>query len=306
MDITNGLTLSSAVKDRNAPLRRFLESRLPNTRAITAEYKAGSGPLLVDSLGAPAGTIGTAMDLIIRFLLDPNDVPQSARKLFPLSDVYLAVVDELSARAGAASSTGQLDQLVRASWGLALGVEAFRSGNSYPSLVVDLHRRHELTADILLEQASADAVTEMSALVAIAQTRLIPQLPGPFSLGPEFGPSKREGLADTRLIAAEADLIANGLLLDIKTALGVKNVAGIRKDTLKPEHLYQLVAYALLDESDEYKLDRIGLYSARYGGLSVWPLGEALNTMAGDTVELSDLRAEISNMLHRRQAPAGP
>jgi hypothetical protein len=140
MDITNGLTLSKAVKDKDTPLRKFLVERFPNTRGIQQEYKAATGELVVDSMGAPPTTMGTAMDLAVRSLLDPTDVPQSARILFRANKDYTDTVDELSATAGAASQEGPAGQeaFARAIWGLALCVEAHRAGMFIDSLVPKL------------------------------------------------------------------------------------------------------------------------------------------------------------------------
>jgi hypothetical protein len=85
-------------------------------------------------------------------------------------------------------------------------------------------------------------------------------LAAPFHLGPEFDASRRDGGPDKRLIAAEADLICNGLLLDIKTKLGTKNTkSGIRSDALAIDDIYQLLAYALMDHSDSYGINSLGI-----------------------------------------------
>src|SRR4051812_27829964 len=96
MGITNGLTLSKAVKDRHTPLRRYLQATFPNVRSLQQEYKSNVGDLIVDTAGAPAATIGTAVDLMVRFLLEPEDVPQSARILYRGLSYYTDTVDELA------------------------------------------------------------------------------------------------------------------------------------------------------------------------------------------------------------------
>jgi hypothetical protein len=78
---------------------------------------------------------------------------------------------------------------------------------------------------------------------------LIPRLatrPGPWALGPTFSGSAMIGGAD-------GDLIAAGLLLELKTSA---------KLTLAVKDLFQVVGYALLDFDDEYKLTEVGIFSA--------------------------------------------
>jgi hypothetical protein len=294
VDITNGSTLSSAVKDTSTPLSKYLRGKFPNAKPLQHEYKASGGSLIIDTQGAPAGTVGTATDLMVRFLLDPDDVPQSSRIHFAWNANYIATVDELIHVAAhpTAPEDGRQD---RAVWALALCVEAYRAGGGFPSIVDQLVLAGEFDVDTALALAPESALAELPALRAIAKQRLIPRLKRPFYLGPEFDSSKR---GEGRLIAAEADVICNGLLLDIKTHLGVKNSAGVRTNTLIPHQLHQLLAYALLDRSDTYAIDRLGLYSARYGRLAVWPLEYVATTMAGQPIDFAVARQEMWDMLH--------
>ena len=301
MDITLGLTLSKAVQDKNTPLRQFLVERFPNDRGMKQEYRAATGGIVVDSMGAPAGIVGTSMDLAIRFMLDPHDVPQSARILFRSIDGYTDTVDELAATAGAAVRSGDLgsESFARAVWGLALCVTAHRVGMAAPSVVFDLVGEGAFNTRTMLAQASGNAVLELTALCELASRKLIPVLEQPFHLGPEFDASRRSGPGGGRLIAAEADLICNGLLLDIKSRLGAKNPkTGVRSDALKSVDIYQLLAYALLDRSDTYAINTLGVYSARYGTMVSWPLEHVIATMAGGSFDFAEAREQLWAMLN--------
>ena len=96
------------------------------------------------------------------------------------------------------------------------------------------------------------------------------------------------------LCAADADVIANGLLLDFKTSLGAKVARpGGRSDRLDLTDLYQLLSYALFDYSDTYRIRRVGIYSARFGHLVSWNLAGLLETLAGTTVSVEQARREV-------------
>ena len=295
MYITGG-TLTGDVTDKDSSIRRFLQSKFPNLKPFQADYKARSGGLIVEGSTASASDIGTAMDLMIRSLIEPDDVPASALAMFPFNPDYQAGVITLAAtvsRAVGESQAGQVE-FARAVWGLALCVAAHRAGAAFAPFVPDLVHNGLFDAETMMGQASDEAVAELVSLRGLAERSLLPELKAPFHLGPQFdlsvvGPAQR--------IAAEADLISDGLLLDVKTQLGLKNKAGIRYDVLRPEQLYQLLAYALLDYSDRYAINKLGIYSARYGTLVSWPLDYVMATAAGMTIDLRQARQELWDIL---------
>lgn len=125
---------------------------------------------------------------------------------------------------------------------------------------------------------------------------MILNLSGPFSLGPTFDLSK---LGPTRRIAAEADIVAGGLLVDVKTTLAPKNRLGLRPDVPKIDNVYQLLGYALLDYSNQYNIERLGLYSARYGTLTEWPLERITSLLSGRKFDFAAGRQEVWEMMQQ-------
>jgi hypothetical protein len=119
----------------------------------------------------------------------------------------------------------------------------------------------------------------------VFETALIPQLTtrrGPWALGPTFSGSAVIGGAD-------GDLIAAGLLLELKTSA---------KLTLAVKDLFQVIGYALLDFDDEYKLTEVAIFSARYAYLATWSLGGLLSELAGHPASLQSARQEFRQLLH--------
>ena len=128
------------------------------------------------------------------------------------------------------------------------------------------------------------AIDQLSGLRHVFETVLLPQLTirrGSWSLGPVF--------TGSALLNADADLIAAGLLVDLKTN-GAKPSLGIRE-------IFQIIGYALLDFDDAYQLTEVGIFSARYAYLSTWRIGQLLNELTGSPVSLSTTRQEFHRLL---------
>ncbi|GAA5227017.1 hypothetical protein [Paeniglutamicibacter antarcticus] len=288
--------LSKDVKDPKTSIGQYVRLNFPNMKPLRAEYKAHAGDLIVDSMGANAGNVGTAFDLIVRLILEPDETPMSALFLYRFNETYRQVVIEL---ARVVSKSGDRELAARAAWGLAHCVNAYRAGPALAPLVPDLVESGSFTVDVMLEQADDAAIAELVALRDLAEDRLLAKLAGPFSLGPTFdlsepGPAQR--------IGAEADLVAGGLLIDIKTNLAPKNKTGIRPDVLKTDDVYQLLAYALLDYSNQYNIDRLGIYSARYGTLAEWPLGRVTSLLSGRDFDFPAARQEVWDIMQQDYA----
>ena len=99
-------------------------------------------------------------------------------------------------------------------------------------------------------------VEDIRALMAVAREQLPLSAP---VFGPTFGPSS------LWFGGADADLIDDGCVIDLKAAKTVKATEFIR----------QTLAYVLLDVDDDWKLDSVGVYLARHGILWKVPLAAA-------------------------------
>lgn len=164
---------------------------------------------------------------------------------------------------------------------------------------IDEERNHELryaaaTSDDLDDMLTAIpeiAIANMADLIRHAggssvaalrertETRLC--IAGPcFSGSPDVG-------------GADADLITDSLLLEIKTHV---NPAGTADDTLR-----QLLGYLLLDYDDTYRLARAGIYYARQARLVHWAIPELLET-AGCPRSIAKLRQDCAAMLRGPRA----
>ena len=283
---TTGI-LSKDVRSPHTSVGQYLREQFPNVKPLREEYKSLAHDLVVDSKGAHAGNIGTAFDAIVKLTLNPDETPPSALMRF-LGDLnYHQVVNELANIVG---HSDDRELVGRAAWGLALCVIAYRAGPAAPQ-IPNLVYSGDFTVDTMLEQADDAAVEELAKLKTVADKHLFPEIANSFVLEPSFDYSAQ--------INAEADLITEGLLLDIKTSLATKNTAGARPDTLKSTDIYQLLGYVLFDYSNKHNINRIGLYSARYGTLVTWPLEHVLNLASGRDFSVQAGRQDIRNILQK-------
>jgi hypothetical protein len=175
--------------------------------------------------------------------------------------------------------------LARACWVLALLAEVSRGG-LFALIDSPLGEfvRTTPTASDLLDLASPAQLDQLAALREAFVTTLIPALAhrtGPWALGPTF--------TGSQLINADADVIAAGLLLDVTTSA--------RPPALAAADLFRLIGFALLDFDDDFRLDSLGVFSARYNHLAVWDLGMLLAELSDGAVELPKLREQFRDLL---------
>ncbi|MFD8769701.1 hypothetical protein [Microbacterium oxydans] len=197
----------------------------------------------------------------MRFELSPAFDARLARAAFIDGTDALANIDAVSISAQVARVIGHRTTVYRASWALALLTEVYRVGMMHGSPLRLLQDERAFDAMHLLELAPRDATRQLREFAEVASAELLPHIQGPYTLGPTFDGSE--------LCAADADVIANGILLDFKTSLGTKvSRPGGRSERLKLKDLHQVVAYALFDYSDSYLIHWVGLFrSVRASGL---------------------------------------
>lgn len=107
-------------------------------------------------------------------------------------------------------------------------------------------------------------------------------LTAPHVLNPTFAGSNDIGGAD-------ADLIVNGCLIDIKTSKSPK---------IDSMYLYQLAGYLLLDYDDKFHIESLAIYMARQGLLLTWSVPEFLRQLTQDeNITLTSLRQEFRGKL---------
>jgi len=302
--------LTREIDSTSSPVRQFFDERFTSgLKDLQRRFRQAAPPAAVPSVPraeASPGTVGGAADWLLRFMVcpDPSMDLALAGAGYLGPGMMMAVID-LAGMLGAKTSpnrsagfTGPVagsrtDQelLARGCWALALVTEAFRAAQA--AAVGPLARFHggPVTADVLLALAPPAGLDQLARFRHVFEATLIPQLTaqaGPWVVGPTFSGS-------TMIGGADGDLIAAGLLLELKTS---------SKLTLTVRDLFQVIGYALLDFDDEYKLAELGIFSARYAYLATWGLGAVLGELSGHQVILQSVRQEFRHLLLTHQNPA--
>ncbi len=166
--------------------------------------------------------------------------------------------------------------LARYCFVLALFEEVFRTNRYRDSLLLMPAPRKSL--DELLAISEDAWIDDLCALSTLFYDNYHHLLTQPHVLNPTFSGSPDVGGAD-------ADLVVDGCLIDIKTSISPQ---------IKAEYLYQLAGYLLLDYDDKLQVGSVGIYMARQGILFTWPVVEFLRLLTGNgTDSLSQLRQEF-------------
>jgi hypothetical protein len=96
------MSLTGELRKPDSPIRRFFEERLGSIGGIQRNFRENAGQLRVPSGEANAGTVGTATDWLLRFLVRPDPpVDLAMRGTIPLGPTFRAAFLEVAATVGA-------------------------------------------------------------------------------------------------------------------------------------------------------------------------------------------------------------
>ncbi len=302
--------LTAEIANIRSPVRQFLDELCSSgLRDIQRRYREKASELAVPSVprsDADPGTVGTAADWLLRFLVDSEpelDLVMTGaaacaragiRVLPALAEVVRALGMSLPSRPAehvrvftgpTGGNNADAVVLARSCWAFALLTEAYRGGPMVAAAgPLGQFRGAAVTGDDLLGLAPPAGLDQLAGFRHVFNATLIPQLAirtGAWALGPTF--------TGSALIKADADLIAAGLLIDLKTSA--------KKPSLAVTDLFQVIGYALLDFDDEYRLNALGIFSARYAYLATWELPALLSELAGHNVDLRMVRGRFRDLL---------
>jgi hypothetical protein len=289
------MSLTSHLDDKTSPIGQYIRQHFSQTTALTKDanrqLKDASTlrPLVPAGEAYPYGTLGAAFDYRARYafaitpyqrlvawhgaLLLSNPGAYYSRRLvqafFERLDATLRAIEP----AGRCLNAAEEQVLDRYCYVLSLFEQVFRSSAYVQGPL--LQPRAKQSVEELLAIPQVACLDDLGAIFGLFYERYAHLLSQPAILNPIFAGSFDIGGAD-------ADLIVDGCLIDIKASISPQ---------LKAEFLYQLAGYVLLDYYDEYHITSVGIYMARQGMLFAWPLAEFFRTVAGtDESALPSLR----------------
>lgn len=169
---------------------------------------------------------------------------------------------------------------------LSLFEQVFRNGTNILQSSPLMPPKRSVEALLAIPQDVC--LDDIAAVFSLFYERCNSLLSKPHKLNPTFAGSNDVGGAD-------ADLIVDGCLIDIKATITPK---------LAADHLYQLAGYLLLDYDDALHITSVGIYMARQGMLFTWPVDEFVRQLTGDgdadgRGTIAELRKEFRRKFQR-------
>jgi hypothetical protein len=307
------MSVSSHLRSNRSSVRAWFAENLPNTaklataanRALTRpvptpprrETLTGS-PLQVIALRharnperAPlAGTgnrslVGTAVDLLVNQTLDPSYDGRSLRGSPTLEGASL--VSGCEQALPPLLADGDVLAAVPHVLTLAAFHQAARSGEVKLALKHALETHQPATAEAcrgVLWQPD-DERDLISLGPAALEDMAFVQTADRVTVNPVFSLSRRLGGAD-------GYLTADGTLWDYKST-AMSHVVG-------RQEIWQLAAYLLADDQDEYGLHSVGVIALRWRTRITWPATNLLATLSGkrvDEISIADWRHDFAAIL---------
>lgn len=318
------MSLSSHLNDPQSPVYGFMRERFPNIRSFVRETnkEIKEATTIRPEGKVDWGTIGMAIDYRLRYYFD---VP-SSKNLVAWKGSQLVAGKAFHASPEELSDPKRLSELMRrkegGEWdgapkvvaeffvdlenilsqlspqrrrlereheeilarycvGLALFEQVLRLGLISPGSLL-IFPQPVGTASELLARVPQAWVDDLCALSWAFHEDHEELLARPVVLNPTFDGSPDVGGAD-------ADLIVDGCLLDIKTRV---------EPRLRGDDLYQLLGYTLLDYSDRYGIGEAGIYFTRQQRMLRWPLGDLIGNLSGEDVpSLHELRDQLRSIV---------
>jgi len=295
---TKTLSLTSRLDTKDDPIRLFLHERFPNTRPLINDLRQTvvGVETIRPELTVPWFLLGHAIDYRIRGYFMPLKFPCTAEWVLQgaesddsdedLWETWEEISRELERQALEIHGIGRRLEQREEEWLARLCVILAMFEVYYRAAVIVLELQaidsQNLTVQTLLAIPEQHWVEDLCAMSWAFYKNSHHMLNEPVVLNPSFEGSGAVGGAD-------ADLILNHCLLEVKATISFKRS--------RPEWLYQLLGYTLLDFSNQYEIASVGFYLPRQVQYIRWPLSRFLSTFMGsEAPPLAVLRAEFKQV----------
>lgn len=281
------MSLTDHLHRKSDPIRAFLDERLVDFVPAREQWHAAQlfGPLV--ETASSWHIVGMAIDIRIRMMLEtPNFVAPPERQYDVLSTCIKSVLSQLeeiqSRHSGPLCELPPDDEKRLLQVCYVLAMYSAYSNNPIAGYMNSPLRtlRGGAGWKAHLNRVPDEDIEALKILVKPA-VELFPLFADKGVItGPVF--------EDSHLVnGADGDLIINGTLIDIKCEAPGFSGGSVR----------QVIAYALLDSSGKYELERCSIYLARFGSLASWNLDEIIREISHGRYGYLDLRQEFHEWL---------
>ena len=315
------MSLTSELKNPHSRVRTFMRERLPNTRRVMALSRSRMGVMATRRPEPPVpwSLIGTALDYRIRFYFPPSGRMARLENLICYLGAAKACGGKLSY-----DDDDEVQELMPPTTTLAGRLNHGLLEDFFESLTNCLRReppQKRLDADaedLLLRHCIVMAALDVFLRIGLDRRSVLLNPQPRQTVAELLAVAEQEWLHDLRHLSwtfhdgfshlwtqpavlnptfdgsgfvggADADLIVDGCLIDVKTTIRPLESA---------EWIYQLLVYALLDWQDAHKIKSVAVYFSRQGRLLEWEVEELLEELTGDVgVTLAGLRGDWCKML---------
>jgi hypothetical protein len=189
--------LTAELDSRESPVRRFLDERFTSgLRDVQRRYRQAAPPLVVpsaDRAEANPGTVGTAADWLLRFMLHPRPSLKLAAagaalcgRRSGMVEAFIEIAESLGYSPGALPGAGVTDftgpiggndtdpeQLASSCWKLALLTEMFRNPMAAMLGPLERFQGRRASASELLGLASPVALSQLAAFREVFASALL-------------------------------------------------------------------------------------------------------------------------------------
>lgn len=296
----SAVSLTSQLGSKQSAVRRFFDAEVgpakPVCQAANRQLRGlwvSGGPPVAPVGGADSGLVGMAVEFVMAAAAGERREAHIAGALTPeLADqrafAQLEALDELLRQFKAGMPTG--DSLARAA-DCALVLARLEQGyrtQQFASIPDPAVAQPEgLDAVIAATQAThATRVDLLQLLDAALQDNRDLYRAKSLHVNPGF-------MLSSALGGADADLIADGLLIDFKATRD--------RSVVRSVDIYQLLGYALADLVNEYGIHSVGISALRWRATVQWPVDRLLHDLSGQKRSLMEWRKRFAAALPPRR-----
>lgn len=296
------MSLTSQLSSKQSAVRRFFDLEVgpakPVCQAANRQLRGmwmSGGPPVAPVAGADSGLVGMAVEFVMAAAADERrEAPIAGAPTPELGNqralAQMEALDELLRQFETGMPTGRgLRRAADCALVLTRLEQGYRAQQFAPGSIPDPAVAQPDGLDAVIAATQATDATRVDLLqlldVALQDNRDLYRAK-PVHVNPTFVLSDALGGAD-------ADLIADGLLVDFKATRD--------RSVLRSVDVYQLLGYVFADLVDDYDIRSVGISALRWRRSVRWPVDRLLHELSGQERSLAEWRERFAAVLPPRR-----